>query len=151
MPAARRGAGSIPRARRESVCALIGARGAPRRSAVSSVVSEVDSDAPSRAAQGSPNPKDDAIAFKDPEALTPEEERKLKLEVGTNWRPRTSTVKGEGYQFFQGPSPKTSVQEGMPDFFSSDNFADSDAGAGKLFIPLAGVLTLGLAAVLASS
>jgi hypothetical protein len=79
------------------------------------------------------------------------QERKLKLEVGTNWRPRTSTVKGEGYQFFQGPSPKTSVQEGMPDFFSSDNFADSDAGAGKLFIPLAGVLTLGLAAVLASS
>ena len=43
VPAARRGAGSIPRARRESVCALIGARGAPRRSAVSSVVSEIPS------------------------------------------------------------------------------------------------------------
>ena len=33
--------------------------------------------------------------------LTPEERRRQKLEVGTNWPPRTSTVKGEGYQFFQ--------------------------------------------------
>merc|ERR1719310_172658 len=44
---------------------------------------------------------DEAIAFKDPDALTEEEERKLKLEIGTNWRPRTSTKAGEGYQFFQ--------------------------------------------------
>ena len=111
------------------------------------------SPSPARAApKGAPSPQDDAIAFKDPEALTPEEERKLKLEVGTNWRPRTSTIKGEGYQFFQGPTPKTSVQDGMPDFFSSDNFADAEvAGAGKVLIPVAGVLTLGLAAVLVSS
>merc|ERR1719310_861142 len=40
---------------------------------------------------------DEAIAFKDPDALTEEEERKLKLEIGTNWRPRTSTKAGEGY------------------------------------------------------
>ena len=44
---------------------------------------------------------DESIAFKDPDALTAEEERKLKLEIGTNWRPRTSTKAGEGYQFFQ--------------------------------------------------
>ena len=40
----------------------------------------------------------------------------------------------------------------MPDFFSSDNFADSEvAGAGKIFIPAAALLTLGLAAVLVAS
>merc|ERR1712187_189255 len=73
-----------------------------------------------------PKPKagpsfEEALAFKDKNDLTEEEERKLKLEIGTNWRPRTSTVKGEGYQFFQGPTPKTGVQEDMPDFFSKDN------------------------------
>ena len=68
---------------------------------------------------------DDAIAFKDPRTLTEEEERKLKLEVGTNWKPRTSTKKGEGYQFFQGPTPKTGVQEDLPEFFSKENFSGS--------------------------
>ena len=56
--------------------------------------------------------------------LTPEERRRQKLEVGTNWPPRTSTVKGQGYQFFQGSTPKTSNQEDLPSFFSADNFAD---------------------------
>ena len=42
--------------------------------------------------------------------LTPSEERRQKLEVGTNWPPRTSTIYREGYQFFQGPTPKTGYQ-----------------------------------------
>ena len=46
-----------------------------------------------------------------------EEERRQKLEVGANWQPRTSTVKGEGYQFFQGPTPKTGTQDNLPSFF----------------------------------
>lgn len=32
--------------------------------------------------------------------------------------------KGEDYLFFQGPAPKTAVQEDLPSFFSADNFAD---------------------------
>ena len=32
--------------------------------------------------------------------------------------------KGEDYLFFQGPAPKTAVQEDLPSFFSLDNFAD---------------------------
>jgi len=100
-----------------------------------------------------PTTSDDSIAFKDASSLTKEEERRLKLEVGTNWEPRTSTVKGEGYQFFQGPTPKTGVQADVPDFFSSDNFA----GAGelgttpKILIGLGGVLFLSLVAFLVVS
>lgn len=61
------------------------------------------------------------------EALAPEEQRRLKLETGTNFPPRTPTTKPfaidrEGYTFFQGPSPRTAVQEGMPSFFSAENF-----------------------------
>jgi len=61
------------------------------------------------------------------EALSPEEQRRTKLETGTNWPPRTTTEKPfdtfrEGYMFFQGPTPLTSVQEGMPSFLSSKNF-----------------------------
>jgi len=72
---------------------------------------------------------DEGLAFKAPAELTEEEERRVKLEIGTNWRPRTSTIKGEGYQFFQGPTPKTGVQEDMPDFFSAENFS---SGSGDL-------------------
>tara|TARA_B110001452_G_scaffold243187_1_gene226419 strand:+ start:229 stop:675 length:447 start_codon:yes stop_codon:yes gene_type:complete len=88
---------------------------------------------------------DDAIAFKDPRTLTDEEERKLKLEVGTNWKPRTSTKAGEGYQFFQGPTPKTGVQEDLPDFFSGENFA----GAGELGLAPKLVFVLGAASLAA--
>lgn len=61
------------------------------------------------------------------EALSPEEQRKLKLEVGTNWPPRTTTAKPfaadrAGFMFFQGPTPLTAVQEGMPGYFSKENF-----------------------------
>ena len=30
----------------------------------------------------------------------------------------------DGYFFFQGPTPKTGQQKDMPNFFSSENFAD---------------------------
>ena len=84
----------------------------------------------------------DAIAFKNPDSLTEEEERRLKLEVGTNWKPRTSTKKGEGYQFFQGPTPKTGVQEDLPDFFSGENFAAAGglSGTQLAIIGLGGAL-----------
>lgn len=63
------------------------------------------------------------------QALSPEEQRKLKLETGTTHKPRTSTANPmspdrEGYMFFQGPTPKTARQTGMPDFFSEGNFAN---------------------------
>ena len=66
------------------------------------------------------------------EAMPAEEARRIKLETGTNWQPRTTTAGDgtfwndarEGFMFFQGPSPKTAVQEGLPSFFSQDNFRD---------------------------
>jgi len=53
------------------------------------------------------------------------EQRKTKLETGTNWPPRTTTtrpfeIEREGFMFFQGPTPKTSVQADLPAFFSAD-------------------------------
>ena len=48
--------------------------------------------------------------------LTAEEERELKLQVGTNWPPRTMPQEGEGYIFFQGPTPKTGKQPELPSF-----------------------------------
>ena len=64
------------------------------------------------------------------EALPAAEQRRLKLEAGTNWPPRTTTVSDgtffnnnrEGFMFFQGPTPLTGTQEGLPSFFSGDNF-----------------------------
>jgi len=83
-----------------------------------------------------------ALAFKDKDELTNAEERKLKLEVGTNWAPRTSTVKGEGYQFFQGPTPKTGTQEGMADFFSKDTIDSVDIDSIGLAPKVVGVVLL---------
>mmetsp|Transcript_17118 Transcript_17118/g.28665 ORF Transcript_17118/g.28665 Transcript_17118/m.28665 type:complete len:151 (+) Transcript_17118:49-501(+) len=91
---------------------------------------------------------DDAIAFQDLDSLSPEEERRLKLEIGTNWRPRTSTVAGQGYTFFQGPTPKTSVQEGMPDFFSADNFAGAELPAVAKVLAAVGSLAFVAVAVI---
>jgi len=56
-------------------------------------------------------------------ALPADEARRVKLEAGTNWPPRTSTARPfdelrEGYMFFQGPTPLTSVQEGLAPFAS---------------------------------
>jgi len=61
------------------------------------------------------------------EAMPAEEARRTKLEVGTNWKPRTTTAKPfaddrEGFMFFQGPTPLTAVQPDLPGFFSGDNF-----------------------------
>lgn len=64
------------------------------------------------------------------EAMPAEEARRMKLEVGTNWAPRTTTAKGtgfwnddrEGFMFFQGPTPLTSVQPDLPNYFSAKNF-----------------------------
>ena len=50
--------------------------------------------------------------------------RKSALQTGTNWPPRTDPIPGKGYLFFQGPTPKTSVQADLPSFFSAENFAD---------------------------
>ena len=72
-------------------------------------------------------------------------ERRQKLEVGTNWPPRTSTVAGEGYQFFQGPTPKTGVQEGMPGFFEGVGEGLSEANTGA-FVAI-GAAAVGSAAL----
>ena len=56
-------------------------------------------------------------------AKTAEEKRRLRIMDGANWRPRTYPKEGEGYFFFQGPTPKTSVQKNVPSFFSAENFA----------------------------
>ena len=62
--------------------------------------------------------------------LPPDEQRRLKLEIGTNWPPRTTTamsgifdVEREGFMFFQGPTPRTAVQADLPSFLSAENFA----------------------------
>ncbi len=88
------------------------------------------------------------------EAMPAEEARRMKLEVGTNWAPRTTTAKGtgfwnddrEGFMFFQGPTPKTAVQAGLPSFFSQDNFADVQVPTTLLVS--GGVFTVSLLAVL---
>ena len=49
--------------------------------------------------------------------LTPEELKELKLEASANWPPRTKPQEGEGYIFFQGPTPKTGTQPGLASFF----------------------------------
>ena len=49
--------------------------------------------------------------------LTPEELKELKLEASANWPPRTKPQEGEGYIFFQGPTPKTGTQPARPGFF----------------------------------
>eukprot|EP00310_Coccolithus_braarudii_P018662 CAMPEP_0183357162 /NCGR_PEP_ID=MMETSP0164_2-20130417/45517_1 /TAXON_ID=221442 /ORGANISM="Coccolithus pelagicus ssp braarudi, Strain PLY182g" /LENGTH=134 /DNA_ID=CAMNT_0025530727 /DNA_START=47 /DNA_END=451 /DNA_ORIENTATION=- len=94
------------------------------------------------------------LAFSNPASLTAEEMRLVKLELGTNWRPRTSTTPGEGYTFFQSPSPKTGVQTDLPDFFSSENLANAGKDLGtvpKVLLPLFGVTFLLLAGTLVLS
>jgi hypothetical protein len=49
--------------------------------------------------------------------------------------------------FFQGPTPLTGVQEGMPDFFSKENLIDNRGTLAiwqKGFIGVAAILFLGL-------
>ena len=49
--------------------------------------------------------------------LSVEEMRQLKLESSANWPPRTKPQEGEGYIFFQGPTPKTGTQPDRASFF----------------------------------
>jgi hypothetical protein len=79
-------------------------------------------------------------------------DRKLRLELSANYPPRTPPKEGEGYIFFQGPTPKTANQEGMPSFFSSENLEGASLPtAGKVAIGLGGALFLGLVATLVVS
>jgi hypothetical protein len=86
--------------------------------------------------------------------MPPAEQRRQKLEVGINWPPRTTTedpfgVNRQGYMFFQGPTPKTSVQKNLPSFLSKENFADVSVPAKlKVFGGLFGVSFVGTSLVL---
>jgi hypothetical protein len=79
-------------------------------------------------------------------------ERKLKLELSANYRPRTPPIEGEGYIFFQGPTPKTGKQADLPSFFSSENFDGADLGGlplpVKILVPLGGAIFLALVVAL---
>jgi hypothetical protein len=66
-----------------------------------------------------------------------------RLERAANFPPRTKPVEGEGYIFFQGPTPKTGKQ-GLSDFFSEENKADITATS----VPLPLYIFGGLSAVL---
>ena len=85
-----------------------------------------------------------AVRSNAPEMKSKEEERREQaLIVGTNWPPRTPPTPGKGYLFFQGPTPKTAVQKDMPDFFSSDNFADVELEPIQLTLAATSVVSLG--------
>merc|ERR1719387_2746420 len=80
--------------------------------------------------------------------LTPAElNRKAKIVDSANFPPRTMPIKGEGYFFFQGPSPKTSVQKDLPSFFSAENFENLQIAPQQLAVTATG---LGAAALLAA-
>lgn len=87
-------------------------------------------------------------------AMPAEEQRKLKLETGTNWPPTSTTVKPfddarEGYTFFQGPSPLTGQQPDMPSFFSGANFQNLQVpNVLKILVPVGGVSFLAVLALL---
>merc|ERR1719409_312295 len=66
------------------------------------------------------------------------ERRRSKLQTGTNWPPRTDPIPGKGYFFFQGPTPKTAVQEDLPSFFSAANFADLEVNPKQLLVTATG-------------
>ena len=83
-------------------------------------------------------------------ALPVEEQRRIKLEVGTNWPPRTTTGKAgtsegpfginrQGFMFFQGPTPLTAVQPDLKPFpeelrsVSLDSFSQKSKIIGAIF------------------
>ena len=45
---------------------------------------------------------------------------------------------GADYLFFQGPAPKTAVQEDLPSFLSADNFADLEIKPLQILVTLTG-------------
>merc|ERR1719217_1416958 len=81
-------------------------------------------------------------------ARTQEERRKLKTETGTNWKPRTTPKiwDQDGYFFFQGPTPKTSVQADLPSFFSGDNFAELEIKPVQAIITATGLAAFAVVA-----
>lgn len=70
--------------------------------------------------QGPRKPSEEEMQLVFKEDLSPQEERLLKLELAATFPPRTPPREGEGYIFFQGPTPKTAKQEGLTDFFKQD-------------------------------
>ena len=105
------------------------------------------------------------LAIKDSlAAMSPEEQRRQKLEVGTNWPPRTSTAKPfsdglfssenerTGYMFFQGPTPLTGIQMNRAGFFEELKQGDFDVPKILfVFIALGGVSGVALLAALVAS
>ena len=51
--------------------------------------------------------------------------------------------KGEDYLFFQGPAPKTAVQEDLPSFFSLDNLAGAEIKPMQIVVTGTGLGSLG--------
>ena len=49
-----------------------------------------------------------------------------------------SFEKGTDYLFFQGPAPKTAVQEDLPSFLSAENFADLEITPAQIAVTLVG-------------
>ena len=45
---------------------------------------------------------------------------------------------GTDYLFFQGPAPKTAIQEDLPSFFSAENFADLEITPAQIAVTVAG-------------
>eukprot|EP00966_Prymnesium_polylepis_P230706 5339100-Prymnesium_polylepis.1 len=45
---------------------------------------------------------------------------------------------GTDYLFFQGPAPKTAIQEDLPSLFSADNFADIQITPAQIAVTLVG-------------
>ena len=76
--------------------------------------------------------------------MSDEEKRKVKVETSANWPPRTPPLYGEGYFFFQGPTPLTGKQADLPGFF--DELAGTPARFKELNIIQKGVI--GSAAIL---
>jgi len=72
---------------------------------------------------------------------TAEQTRQNKLVTGTNWAPRTYPKKGEGYFFFQGPTPKTAYQEDLPSFFSAENFVDMQIKPQQIIVAITGFVS----------
>jgi len=48
---------------------------------------------------------------------------------------------GEDYLFFQGPAPKTAIQEDLPDFFSLENFEDIEIVPAQIAVTATGLLS----------
>jgi len=60
----------------------------------------------------------DAV-FRKPQDEWTDEDKKTVTRVSGNWA-EYKKPNQDGYTFFQGPTPKSGVQEGMPGFFSSE-------------------------------